>query len=289
VKSAAIRKYICLCIYAIVCSQCRSQNSDDIYTNYDKTIVPFDIFQPTASHELPEVLDEISGLTYFENNMLAAVEDEHGRIYFLDGTDGSLVREIRFEGRGDFEAIEFYDGIFWVLKSNGDLYSVTVGEEVSSKKYDTGLKRNNDTEGLTVYRGRHVIACKNEASAGDNDLKGKALYFLNKSQHIAEGDYWLIRKNDLEDLIRQRIPELKINAFDPSGISVDPISGMIYVISADHIMAVLNPDGSLAEVVLLDRKLYRQPEGICFTPSGDLYISSEADGKKPLLFRLERI
>ena len=43
-------------------------------------------------------------------------------------------------------------------------------------------------------------------------------------------------------------------------------------------MAVFNREGSLLSFQFIDKDLMPQPEGICFSPEGKLYISSE--GKK---------
>ena len=38
--------------------------------------------------------------------------------------------------------------------------------------------------------------------------------------------------------------------------------------------------GNILEIQEFDDKLFRQPEGICFSPSGDLFISNEGKGGK---------
>ena len=43
-------------------------------------------------------------------------------------------------------------------------------------------------------------------------------------------------------------------------------------------MAIYSHDGKFKMVQFIDKELMPQPEGICFSPEGKLYISSE--GKK---------
>jgi uncharacterized protein YjiK len=43
-------------------------------------------------------------------------------------------------------------------------------------------------------------------------------------------------------------------------------------------MAVYSHDGTLKAFQFIDKELMPQPEGICFSPEGKIYISSE--GKK---------
>ena len=64
--------------------------------------------------------------------------------------------------------------------------------------------------------------------------------------------------------------------FAPSGIAVHPISGEIFVISSQgKKLLILSPEGEKNTLIELDPETFVQPEGICFTPNGDLYISSE--------------
>ena len=48
---------------------------------------------------------------------------------------------------------------------------------------------------------------------------------------------------------------------------------------------ILTREGTKKDLIELDDKLFLQPEGICFTPSGDLYISSEGDDKKGFILK----
>jgi len=43
-------------------------------------------------------------------------------------------------------------------------------------------------------------------------------------------------------------------------------------------LLILSKDGAKEALVDLSPSLYKQPEGICFTPDGNLFISSEGDG-----------
>jgi uncharacterized protein YjiK len=64
------------------------------------------------------------------------------------------------------------------------------------------------------------------------------------------------------------------------GLCYDPVTHEIYLLSTrdNKCMAVFNREGSLLSFQFIDKDLMPQPEGICFSPEGKLYISSE--GKK---------
>jgi uncharacterized protein YjiK len=78
----------------------------------------------------------------------------------------------------------------------------------------------------------------------------------------------------------------KHKPFKPSGVAVHPKSGFIFIIgTVGKMLVVLNPEGDLVHLVPLDPELFLQPEGICFSPRGDLYISSEGRGKSGYILK----
>jgi len=64
--------------------------------------------------------------------------------------------------------------------------------------------------------------------------------------------------------------------FQPSGLAIHPFNDEIYVISATPgMLVVIDRSGDVRNILPLDKHIFRQPEGICFSPDGDLYISNE--------------
>jgi uncharacterized protein YjiK len=253
-------------------------------------LVPFELYKPEQAFSLSDALVEISGLTDAGNGMLAAIEDEEGILYMLNPSDGKILSTYDFGKSGDYEAIEKLGDRYFVMKSNGDLVHFRLENEevIDIQTVDTGFSSKNDVEGLAVFNDQLLVACKADPEVKHNNIKGKAIYLLDRDLKVHPKPLLVLDENMLEEKIRQRLPEVRINEFDPSGIAVDPISGFIYIISADHILTVLSQQGTLLEVVLLDKNLYRQPEGLCFDSRGNLYISSEGSGRKARLFVLQR-
>ena len=53
-------------------------------------------------------------------------------------------------------------------------------------------------------------------------------------------------------------------------------------------MAQYSYNGELKSLQLFDKELLPQPEGICFAPNGELYISSEGrHGEQPAIFEFK--
>jgi uncharacterized protein YjiK len=82
------------------------------------------------------------------------------------------------------------------------------------------------------------------------------------------------------------IPESQVKTdkggkeFRPSGIAIHPLTGDMYIIASQgKKLLVLAEDGHKKAIIDLDPSLYTQPEGICFTHQGELFISSEGNGK----------
>jgi uncharacterized protein YjiK len=74
--------------------------------------------------------------------------------------------------------------------------------------------------------------------------------------------------------------------FKPSGLAVHPETGHIFVIATvGKLLVILDARGSIIDMIPLDPDIFLQPEGIAFSPSGDLYISSEGRGGKGYILK----
>jgi uncharacterized protein YjiK len=261
---------------------------DSIYVSYDHTMVPYSFTQPDTVYTLDIVLEEVSGITALPDGNMAVVEDENGIIYILNPS-GKILEEITFGDPADYEAIEYYDGIYYIFESNGELHAVqTDGDTVTSDKVSSPFKGKNDIEGLGILNGELLVAPKGEGEVASYKASEKAVYLLDLKGEEITKQLLKVTEDDLEELIKKRLPEVKITDFDPSGIAVNPVDGNIYLLSADMILTVFSSDGNLLEVVLLDSVSFRQPEGLCFMEDGTLFIVSESGGDMPTLARYSR-
>ena len=61
-----------------------------------------------------------------------------------------------------------------------------------------------------------------------------------------------------------------------SAVAVNPITNELYIISSvNKVLLITDKSGKLKKLYTLNPKIYKQPEGIAFTPAGDLIISNE--------------
>ena len=145
------------------------------------------------------------------------------------------------------------------------------------EKIKTFLKKENNAEGLCydpVTRNL-LIACKDAPGVPNEKKSTRAVYqFDMLKDKLVTQPFLLIRKKDFETVNDEKLD------FFPSAIAVHPVTHDLYLLSTrdNKCMAVFSHDGILKTLQFIDKDMMQQPEGICFSPEGKLYISSE--GKK---------
>ena len=89
--------------------------------------------------------------------------------------------------------------------------------------------------------------------------------------------FLLIKK---KDFLKKGYP---VSDFFPSAIAVHPQTHDIYILSTRETkgMAVYTYGGVLKSFQFINKELMPQPEGICFSKNGDLFITTEGKHKEP--------
>ncbi len=239
---------------------------------------PYDLGKPHEVHYLPEILEEISGLTYYATDQLAALNDEHGRMYVYDIKEKKIVHRVRFEGNGDFEGIERVGDYIYATKSNGKLYRFHTAMTGVVEKLETPFDSQNNVEGLGYdpNSGHLLIALKDDGDLDNVEVKGKSIFgFHIETEKHTRTPLYVLHNKDLERVLGTSRKKIK-----PSGVAVHPISGDVYVVaSVGRALVVFSNDGKPKNLTILKGGLFPQPEGIAFSPEGDLFISNEVEGE----------
>ncbi len=237
--------------------------------------LPYQLTAPAETYTLPKELKEVSGLSYYEDDKLLCVEDEDAVVYVFDTKKKRVTQDFGFGGYGDFEGIEYVNGEIWALESNGNLFrfkpSVDSPESTQIGRTKTDLPANTEVEGLGYdpKTKRLLIAVK--TGKGSSDKVVYSFDLLNKA---------VFKDMSLNDE-QLRGAGIDPKTYAPSGIAVHPITGEWYILtSAGKRLLITNRQARIIYSEPLDPKLFRQPEGICFAPNGDLFIASEGDKKK---------
>ncbi|MBN1339313.1 MAG: SdiA-regulated domain-containing protein [Bacteroidales bacterium] len=258
-------------------------------------IFPYNLGNPSQKANLPDVLEEVSGVSYYDENTLACIQDERGVVWFVDPATGNIKDTLRFGADHDYEDIEVVKGEIWALLSNGLLYrigNVSPGKDIKVKILKTGLSEANNTEGLCYdpVENELLIACKEDPFINvEEKTPLRAIYAYNPDKEWPDPvPRYLINTDTLKSLITgyakasgAKIREGdaeddKPGKFRPSAVAVHPVTHEIYVLaSTGKKLLVMDRNSNILAVTGLDPAMFPKPEGICFSTDGTLYISSE--------------
>lgn len=287
---------IILTFLFISCNNTSKSNQNLSKDKNDKNVYDID--------ELPEELKEISGITFINDSLIAAVEDEHGTIYYYDLTEKKIVELFVFAENGDYEDLVVVENNLYVVESNGTIYEILNYRDGDRKTniYKTPLKSKNDIEGLTYDEQRNsLLLSVKEKNLDDKAEHEKNIYsfsLTNKTfnttpvYHIRfadiesryEGDKLIeISKKFLKAVGNRNLNEV----MKPSAMAFHPITKDLYVLSSiNKIVVVLSPNDTLKKIIPVKGEAFRQPEGLSFNSKGEMYISNEGNQKKSNLIKV---
>lgn len=265
--------------------------------------VPYNIHSIDHVIVLPRELVEVSGLAYnVEQSTLMVVNDEVGHIYELDKDEGSILTKNKFADFGDYEGIEFLNNDLIVNRSNGIIYFYNQESKTTYKIIRTNLSTKNNIEGITYDASKNqiLLACKGTPNVPGliENTKGKLICIYDiESENLLEEPFILIKDKQLKKSVEQIYKDIgltesqldnlknRVEGFAPSGLAIHPISGDVYVLSAQKsLLVVINSLRKIKHIHFLDQDMHVQPEGICFTPSGDMYISNEGKNRSAKIY-----
>ncbi|HEV8083566.1 MAG TPA: SdiA-regulated domain-containing protein [Chitinophagaceae bacterium] len=244
----------------------------------------YELNKPVHTWKLPEQLVEVSGNTWIDDNHLILIEDINPVLYLikLDDKNAALEKTITFKeedkDKFDIEDVTIVNDVVYALWSHGTLFKISDWRNKPQvDEIKTFLKKENNTEGLCYdpVTKKLLIACKDDSNVPDEKKSTRAVYDFDIANNtLSDQPFFLIHKKDFEKVADEKLE------FNPSAIAVHPVTHDIYLLSTrdNKCMAVYSHDGKLKDFQFIDKDLMPQPEGMCFSPDGKLYISSE--GKK---------
>jgi uncharacterized protein YjiK len=256
-----------ICVTLLYACEPKKKNQEQSETTIlQKVDLPYDFENPTEKYDLPNKLKEISGLSYYKTNQLVCVNDEQGKIFIYDIKEKKIVDKIPFGKDGDYEGVEVVGDEVFVLNSNGKLKGFKIGVAFE-REIDCSEPEVIEYEGLGYdAKSKYLLLVAKERTKDVDDKKMIYAYDFDRKvlfKHIA------IPEDEVKD-------EANGKDFRPSGIAVHPKTGQTFIIASDgKKLLVLSEKGQKEALISLNPKIYRQPEGICFSPDGDLFISSE--------------
>lgn len=256
-----------------------------------RPLAGYDLAAPSAVHELPDELAEVSALTDLDGTTVACLQDELGAVFHVDVVSGGVVEQHPFGPEGDYEGLTRVDDALWVLRSDGQLSALrevdgalTVVEEVR-----LDLEHGN-LEGLCYDPfGEVLLVAAKDAPKGAKDRRR----VFSVDPRDPTGEPRLVHSFSLAELIEAaeasgvQLPrrttrkgkEKVALALRFSSIAVHPVTGELFLLSGvDRALVVIRREGTLVGMVFLDADLLPKPEGITFLPGGELVLASEGAG-----------
>jgi hypothetical protein len=267
--NAELRNKMCLFLLAIVSFHCHNTGKETVMVSPEGYNM-----RAAMQIKLPLELDEISGVAYYPvDSSIFAINDEKGWLYKIK--KGRQIQRWKFSAGADFEDVVLLDSIFYVLQSNGNIIRLSFGSQnivaVQQYYYSQSGESKNEFEILYYDPGKKklIMICKD----CDTDKKKSLTTFSFDPFAGAYSDSsFSINVTD----IAASIGEKKLK-FKPSAASINPRNGLLYIISAiNKLLVVANVNGVIKDVYKIDESIFKQPEGITFTPTGGMIISNEA-------------
>lgn len=225
---------------------------------------------------LPIELDEISGIVYYsKDTSVFAINDEFGWLYKIHLLGRREINKWKFSEGGDYEDLVMIDSIFYALRSKGDIVTFTFGDSNMVYSHEAFFpSKGNEFEILYFDSVLHKLSliCKD---CDADKKKSLTRYFFDPATKAYQDTTMAIDVKKIAIMMGEK--NLK---FKPSAAAIHPVTGELFIISAvNDLLVIADPQGNPKISFHIDGKLFKQPEGIAFTPEGDLIISNEAADK----------
>jgi hypothetical protein len=263
-------RYVSLFLIIITClliARC----SGDARAKYESP-EGYDLTKPWLL-KLPIELDEISGIVYYpRDTSIFAINDEFGWLYKIYLPGNREIRKWKFSEGGDYEDLVMIDSVFYALRSKGDIVAFTFGDSNTVYSHEALFPdKGNEFEILYYDSLMHKLSliCKN---CDSDKKKSLTRFFFDPLSKKYEDTTMSIDVQKIAIMMGE-----KNMKFKPSAAGFHPITGELFIISAvNDLLVIADRQGNPKISFTIDDKLFKQPEGLTFTPSGDLIISNEA-------------
>jgi uncharacterized protein YjiK len=238
----------------------------------------------TQKWELPSDLKEVSGITYIDDQRFACIQDEKGKIFIYNRASNKIENEIPFGVMGDYEDIAVKDNMAYVVRADGRLFEVDMNSGKNSvKEYKTFLTVEHDVEGLCYDKNnnRLLLAIKDD-EPGKPDYKGIYAFDLAKKAFIKEPVFKIDLKNEVFYTVGKKNKTLM-----PSAIGINAKTNEIFITDGSKAMLLILDSSGIIKKLYQLGKDFAQPEGITFSPQGEIFISNEGTKQPGNILKVE--
>ena len=230
-------------------------------------------FQVLTSGQMDKCIKHMDIAYYPKDTSVFAIIDEDGLLFKIPILHPGNTKQWSFDHKRDYEDVILKDSTFYVLVSNGNLIKVDfVNDSIVTEKIKFGETSKKVNEFETLYYDdsvkKMVVMCK----SCDVDNKKKVSSFVYNDSASSFTSYISLDPA----AVAKKIGEDGKFVLKPSAAAINPVTKDLYIVcSVNKLLVITDREGNLKNVYRLNPKIYKQPEGITFTPAGDMIISNE--------------
>jgi hypothetical protein len=242
----------------------------------------------SRSWELPGILRNISAIDYISPGKIACLQDEVGSIFIFNLDSGAIEKEYPFGPPGNYKGLVILNEDAYVACADGRIIEIrNYDSEVPEvTEHGTHLTIDENVNGLCydVSNKRLLVTIKGTED-GNQHYKGIYSFRLADKRMLTNPAI----KIDLRSRVFRKLqPKNMQTVFQPSDLDISPVTGLLYIIDGTRVQLLrMRTNENIKDLTELDKEQFIQPEGITFTPSGELFIASKGVREEPgMLFQI---
>jgi hypothetical protein len=243
----------------------------------------------SRSWELPAVLKNISAIDFISPNKMACLQNEVGSIFILSLDSGEIEKEYPFGPPGNYTGLVLLNKVAYVACADGRIIEINNYESAKPEvtEHGTHLTINENVNGLCYdRRNKRLLVTIKGTEDGNQLYKGIYSFRLADKRMLTNPAI----KIDLRSRVfRQVQPKNMQTVFQPSDLDISPATGILYIVDGTRVQLLrMRTNENIKDLTELDKEKFIQPEGITFTPSGELFIASKGVREEPgMLFQIQ--
>ncbi|MBL7697185.1 MAG: hypothetical protein JNK79_03475 [Chitinophagaceae bacterium] len=213
---------------------------------------------------------------------MACLQNEIGSIFLFNLETGLIDKEIPFGPPGNYEGMVLVNKTAYIGCADGRILEVQnyAADSPRVVEHGTHLTIDDRIVGL-CYDRRNKRLLVSVRGNDKTDLQYKGIYAFNLA--LKRMPVRPVIKIDLRNPVFGGIePKNLQTVFQPSDLDINPRTGLLYIIDGTRRQLLrMRMSENIRDLKNMNREKFFQPEGITFTPSGELFVASKGDRDEP--------
>jgi hypothetical protein len=244
--------------------------------------------QISHAWQLPPELRQISAIDYIARDKMACIQDEVGAIFIFNLDSSAIEKEISFGPPGNYKGLVIVKTDAYVACADGRIIEIKnyTSEKREVIEHGTHLTIEEEVNGLCYdRRNKRLLVTIKGKEDDDQNYKGIYAFGITDKRMMVKPAI----KIDLRSRVFSNLQPRNIQTvFQPSDIDINPVTGLLYIVDGTRMQLLrMRMNENIKDLTELDKEKFIQPEGITFTPSGELFIASKGVREEPgMLFQV---